>query len=756
MAKTLHSCLEARLRTLRAQSDAGELLLIDDIFLNVTCALPTPVVLCLDGELPEGSDQPTSQSISPGLSFLWTADGLEKYGSGDRLERSVNAFLTENGGRLGRKIVSGSTYLFTPNDNETRDAIDALAACVNLIHQNSLNAFNKKQDEVDTLGRDLHRAVTGAKGLFGLTDLATFLHRATGLDFGLMHLSHSPVRPLGRAVTVSTGSSQTETRKELAEYLGLPPLTFVPETEEPAGSFPAVALSQNVGSELIVNAGTWGKPLASGLSLRSSRRIFIVPITRPQMDAGRPEALALAATELLFAFTDRLDLRLMTSVRACVDTFSAYRYGARRFNVLAGMQNQTAAALRKEFRPDDNERSDDLEQFREFLIPVINEILYTTSAHSVSVRLYNPRSRALDTIAMVQGSVEDAAEDYPAGIGLKGHERDSVVAFTFLNAGPLVPFVYLKRINPPRTHLVGDRIKTERRTFIPKVYGELGLEAPLQTRRFTRSELCFPLLKGSLPFGTLNLEAPFPAAFDQDIDYLSVVKNGIEQFYGASDQRVDGRWLIANAARSDAVHQLWQYQEEGSYFSEEQDRLLREIFPARSEHALVGRASLSSLVGRITSWITGRYQETLASQVLKMVKFDHLSDDPVDAYFTEAAFVVARNIIQNAVRHGEPAEDLLFIDDRPWFSVRRTPCLRIHYRSNQRIDAQVIAQLGAKPIQKGEGTRVAYGMYNVGLLTRLLGGSLYVTDGGRSARFTIEAHLPLPGGNDEAPESTVH
>ena len=168
------------------------------------------------------------------------------------------------------------------------------------------------------------------------------------------------------------------------------------------------------------------------------------------------------------------------------------------------------------------------------------------------------------------------------------------------------------------------------------------------------------------------------------------------------------------------------------------------IFPARTDHAFSGERSLSSLKNRTAAWVRRRWDGELRYRVLEMIKFDHLSATSIDMYFLEAAFVILRNIIQNAVKHGEPASDRLFVDDRPWFGSRRTPCLRIFYRSSRAAPPYVTANLGIAPSQEAKGLRVGYGMYNVGLLTRLLGGSLYVTPQHGNSRLTVEVHLPFP------------
>lgn len=736
MYHEIEAALRQNVIDLTDRARRGELLIIDDLFSGVPPPPPDLSIFCLDGLPERGAD-----TYSPGLSFLWTSAGVDQFATSKRLRETVERFEAKHAHSICLTTVGEVTFLVASAAPEAAAVTAALADCVLALAKHSLNALNKYQDRIDGLSRELMLTVDQAKGRFGLLDLASFLSSATDLEFGLLYLADAPDTPMTRAITVSTTSSP-QTLADLADFLNLDRGIFADRPEAPGEPFPAIPLPKNLGAELIVNAGVWGKPLASGTRNSRLMRLLLIPITRPLGPrVANDEQSPLAASDLLFAFAPKLDRALMDELRACVDTFSAHRYGARRFNLLAQLQDgpsvgDVTVGLPNAVR--------DNPAVLEWLHKLLSEVLYTTSAHSVSVRIYDPRRRALVGAAVTSGTIEGLTpETELPDIAISGNARTSVVVFTFLNAGEYLTHTYLRRISPPLVREFNGRIKTEHRTHIPPQYRELGLQAPLLRRRMTRSEICFPLMKGRLAFGTFNLEAPYPAAFDPDVDYLNLVKTGIEKLYGAADQQVDGRWIITSAARSDAVHQLWQYQEAGTLFSEEQDRILRSIFPARAEHAVVGYHKLSILRGRLQSWIKQRWRDALRDEVLGMVKFDSLNDQTVDAHFLEATFVILRNLTQNAVRHGEPSQDLMMIDDRPWYGVRRTPCLRIHYRSSKSLATPMKDLLGATPIPQDDGRRVAFGMYNVGLLTRLLGGSLHVTERGETGQLTIEIHLPI-------------
>lgn len=728
---------------LQQRAERGELLVVEDLLENVPDLPDETQIFCVDGKLSSDPAEFPSEHLSPGLSFLWTSTGLEKFVSNTNLQKSISEF------RLFRKheqiCIGAASYLYTPNDSSIAAIVDMLSFSVAILSKYSLNALNKSREPLDALRRELILAVEEASGRFGLSDLAVFLKQKTQIDFGLIHLAKSRAAPSVRTITVSARLQPTFFVL-LSEFLGVSRELFDGDSECVTNNLPTITLPPTPGSELIVNAGMWGKPLASVVSARTRTRILIMPITRPHGPRLNYEDYAtLAAPDLLFTFMTDLDLNVMQRLHACVDTFSHHRFGARRFNLLARLQSQKAESPEINLRLRPFCASSESSSVESALNPLLNEVLYTTSAHSVSVRLYDPRIRALVVAASASaeaGKPDMAPADGP--IWIKSSVNSSVVVCTFLNATARDPYLYIPRIIPPIMKEVNGRLKTYHRTVIPDTYKTLGLQRCLLTRSTTRSEICFALMAGHFSIGTFNLEAPYPLAFEQDIAYLNLVRIGIEKLYSASDQEIDGRWLITGAARSDSLHQLWQYQESGSFFSEKQLAVLRSIFPSRSQNVLDGFVDLISIRVKTINWIEARWDGELRSSVIKMTKFDHVSDCKVDAYFFEATFVILKNIIQNAVKYGDPTSDLLFIDDRAWFGCRQTPRLRIYYRSSNSVPQEKIRGLGIAPIEQPLQRRVAYGMYTVGLLTRLLGGRLHVSSQGVNSLLAIEAHLPFP------------
>jgi hypothetical protein len=743
----LITSLKRNAHSLHARGLEGELLVIEDLFVNVA-PLPDGVkIFCLDTDTSIPPGDLSEKGISPGLSFLWTSGGIEKFGSAERLRNSVSKFLSDE---VGKIVIGKITFKYLPNNSDITQLVHALSSGVEALVSFSLNALNKSQDLADALSRDLLLEVARVGGRFGLSELAQFLGQKTELSFGLLHLTRAPD---GLAImTASRECSSDASLTSLSEFIGFSLESLLVETNGVPNPFPTVSLPQTVGAELIVNTARGGKALSSAMPYDPRNRILIIPITRhlgPKAD--HTGSGVFAASDLLFAFMQGLSRDLIESLCAAVNTFSQHRFGARRFSLLSRLQEGFPLDQQDTHQiANSSNKLSGSARLREFVLSVLNEVMYTTSAHSVSLRLYDPKTQTLAVEALAD---PDAKNNEGVGlpIPLKNNGQTSVAAFIFLNGGPKLPYVYLKRLSKPRSWQIKGRSKVRHSTFIPEEYKLLGLLAPLITRPTTRSEICFTLLKdthspgpNNLAFGTLNLEAPFPSAFDNDIPYLRLVNHGIERLYNSVADGFDHRWLISNGAWSDAIHELWGLIEDKQSFTPEQERRLLAILPQRSQLWTDEPTNLQALRDKVLAWAEVRYgsnEEQKNKSITEMIKFDHLTDCLVKNTFFESAFVILRNIIQNVVKHGEYMEDLLFIDDRKWFGASTRSCLRIHYQSFKPVGDAVIESLGKTPIQL-ENKRIAYGMYNVGLLTRLLGGNLHVYDPGTKTRFVIEIHLP--------------
>lgn len=745
----------------------GSLVVIDDIFCDLAPLPPPYDIFCIDALIPKGTRSAKDLSVSPGMSFRWNAFGLEKFGSSERLRRILET--TDAISSFSRYKRKNRTFLYSPPLAPLKEITKLLCRAVDIVSRNSLNASNRKQERNDALSRKLIAAIEQNATKFGLIDLADFLYENTGTRFGLLHLapSNSTSAPLARTITISTPTAHPANLDNLIDFLGVPHPQKQQDSSEIGRTFSSLPLPHNPASELIVNAGIGGRPLAGFSKFaratktkqdRHGLRLLIIPIARPLVEREKLLSSGLVAPDLLFTFTEEIKIDSVGQAISCVEAFAYHRFGARRVNLLTSLhprniKNGDVFAERG---------SANAWQFPSFpaslLRHVLQEILYTTSAHSASVRAYDATTQSLQVVEFAGGiSGESDATKIPEPIAIKGNQKTSVVIFTFLAAGPSLPYTYIRKILPPLKSEIqtkrGHRTKTVSRVEIPGEYRKAGLEGVLFNRSSTRSEVCFPLLRGRLAFGTLNIEAPYQAAFDSDLSYLELVKNGIESVLTMADQKIDSRWLLASAARSDAIHQLWQYQDSGDFFSASQNKVLDQIFSSRTQFGEgsndVSPPTLSKLKAEITDWMQSKWQDGLLRDALTMVKFDSLSAHQINESFYRAATIAIRNIVENAVKYGEPKDDLCFIDDRPWFGARSVKALRIYYRSTNRTTKYISDRLGKTPIENSATRRISFGMYNVGLLTRLLGGSLYVGQHPISLSLIVEIHLPYPIHGDD-------
>ncbi|MFZ1075369.1 MAG: hypothetical protein WAN50_03290, partial [Minisyncoccia bacterium] len=203
---------------LQQRAERGELLVVEDLLENVPDLPDETQIFCVDGKLSSDPAEFPSEHLSPGLSFLWTSTGLEKFVSNTNLQKSISEF------RLFRKheqiCIGAASYLYTPNDSSIAAIVDMLSFSVAILSKYSLNALNKSREPLDALRRELILAVEDASGRFGLSDLAVFLKQKTQIDFGLIHLAKSRAAPSVRTITVSARLQPTFFVL-LSEFLGV-------------------------------------------------------------------------------------------------------------------------------------------------------------------------------------------------------------------------------------------------------------------------------------------------------------------------------------------------------------------------------------------------------------------------------------------------------------------------------------------------------------------------------------------------------
>lgn len=725
-----------KLNTILNDSEAnGNLLCLDD-FLTPLAELQKVrklnILVAEQAQSITKSDETVERVLSLGFSFKLIPDGtIGRYQTKQALHDDLSQ-KKESKNWAQQESASFKVFCFE-QISEGRKSLKTLCYLLERLRGRSLNVANFSEDKNKFLARQILTEIESRNGRFDLDELTEFLTQQNGLPFARVHLS-----AYSREIMLPGFQPGSAIHCQARDYFDPGGKGWVAVD----GDLVLRQFPRNRFTELVRSAGTFGKALIDSLDESNSGKVLLIPIGRYQ--DMQPNSTSVVAPDILFTAAPSFKEKQIAETREYVRAFAGYRYGARRWKTLSSMQAQAAdidnAAYSGIAIDESNSR---WSAFKKITQNLLDEILYTTSAHSAGVSLYDGATRTLTTFCSAQGLGGGKKSESGAQIRISGNEQNSVVVFTFLDGGQRFPYVYIPRIS---TRVAIDKAGNHKSTVQVEISKELksaGLKTCLMHRENTRSEICLPLLHGNLAFGTLNVEAAVPAAFNQDIEYIKAIKIAIEQAYRKINFHIDSAWLAAHANRTEAVHELWQYLETGNYFSSDQKRTLEALFPDRNSFKSKGQVGLLQLKETIFKWIKERYDDKLATLLERMIHFDHLEDRLVEIRVFESCEAALRNLIRNSVSHGYPDSDQVFVDDRPWFGMRSAKCVRLHYQSKQQISSDLARQIGVRPITSSSTERVSYGMFNVGMLSRLSGGTVFSYVDESSSKFVVEVHIPI-------------
>lgn len=367
-----------------------------------------------------------------------------------------------------------------------------------------------------------------------------------------------------------------------------------------------------------------------------------------------------------------------------------------------------------------------LSDFRFFSEKCLSEIIKSTYAYSAAVRLYNPSKNAL---AMFTIECNEWGEYN--GCEIKGKKdiktklhHCSVNAFAFKNATCLKePYVYINNIN----------IKS-----IPQKYKELGLDSIMPLREKSKSEICFPLFIGKVPFGVLNIESPIINAFDNDTHYLLSIKQAIESFYDISMKITDSNWLAARSPVYKNVHEIKQLLDTKDFFTEKQLSALKPLILYERNVLNNEEKELNDLKEEIKQYLNEKIN------ILEKIKLIHWNIEGTilvnNNIFLKIKLIVF-NLIENILNHSEIRKDAINFSIN---SVKnKVSTLKIKVITFGAFGEDDFHFLTFSPILKGE--TYHYGMFLIGMLSRNLGGTCYIEKMTKNKkRFTIiEVIIPL-------------
>lgn len=421
-----------------------------------------------------------------------------------------------------------------------------------------------------------------------------------------------------------------------------------------------------------------------------------------------------------------------------VDLFVSYGMISRKLNMSISIQQDILNMSHNNPSITINNYSDFYTELKLFLKPLLSEILKTTYASIASVRIYEPNENSLILLINVLNentetdSISLNIEDKP--FKLKNY-RSNATAFTFLVGNTYYDYVYINNCN----------------SKIPIEYKDHGLDSDFKDDKDIKSKLFFPLLSQNVPFGVLIIEAKVKKAFDDiDINYIKTLKKAIEAYYNNLLHLNDMQWIKTQINHYENIHELKNLIET-KYFNQKTKQLLRRyLYTRESEYHNNIKKDIILMERYIKIWISQMYCNLTSKshkKIASIVNYQFEENDLTKRLsndFIDSIQVILKNLILNVVRYGHIDRDRISISNKPFLKFGESCEIRIFMRSYGPVGTD-LEKLGIAPIYDSSNIP-HFGMFLVGMLTRILGGTISVSKKEMLAYHIIEIRIPLHGG----------
>ena len=113
--------------------------------------------------------------------------------------------------------------------------------------------------------------------------------------------------------------------------------------------------------------------------------------------------------------------------------------------------------------------------------------------------------------------------------------------------------------------------------------------------------------------------------------------------------------------------------------------------------------------------------------------------------YLESIIVITKNTIQNIVRYGDPSRDKIILSTNPLYQIGDKNTFTISVKTYGKLGNEMLEKIGIVPILDKNG-KLHFGMFLVGMLARILGGSMLVGRNTNKPYHTIEIRIPVSGG----------
>jgi hypothetical protein len=334
-----------------------------------------------------------------------------------------------------------------------------------------------------------------------------------------------------------------------------------------------------------------------------------------------------------------------------------------------------------------------------------------TSAHSVTVRLFDPLSKTLRLLVEQAISTGRYSQQFSGDIKISC--PDSVNARCFRECGPNE-----RRYEP----LLAKPEDTTRHHSSNAVV--------VLNPRGSRSELCFPLWGDGVPIGTFNLESPIPRAFDRDLDFLESLARSIGEIVFASLSTVP----------PDAVSQLATINELAHGISIDRSDLDPEIIKSLPVTISRTMEEISYFLFRLRD---PKKTSPVRGEPLREIIVSSLND-AMGPFVREEFDFTASVLIEDKVNVGHEAQIIRSILDGVFSNSRKHSSMahdrfvfeiverehvpsifRIEYEAKKHlVDCATLRSFGLVPVVKGGQNR--FGAFLLGFRIRAAGGRLSV------------------------------
>jgi hypothetical protein len=492
---------------------------------------------------------------------------------------------------------------------------------------------------------------------------------------------------------------------------------------------------------LVSEAIKTGKPIIGSINKRDFNNNFIlIPMIR-NSDYIRRITHVLVIYNHTYIKKNKLGLIL-----DYIDLYLTYRFTQSQVSILMDMQDRLLSLNPHRKWPPIDGKISFLSAFREFLEISMSEILFCTYAHSISIRLYDHKSKSLILFSCNTISYGESS-DYKKDTKKLSHSikiskcRTSVNAFTFATCTKEDPFVYIP--NLLRKSSNGRCLGT-----IPPKYKEKGLQGVAEYRKNSASEICFILITGNTPFGVMNIESQVRDAFDDFRGFLSSVVKLVEAYFSQLLLINDNQWICDRISFYGNIHELRQYREL-NFFTEEGSRILDELLFVDEQRKIEAETTnISDLQRMVKNLIDADYKtldDITRSKVHEIVSVTVHGTTAVNFKYMNNIIDIIKNLVNNIIRHGNPAKDKITITDELMTKLSSQTFIRIFVKSTGDLDSDIVDRMGMRPISK---EKERYGMFLVGMIVRILGGTIDITKAGgkkehHQSRTLIEIRIPM-------------